>query len=207
MRITTKIVFDIDGNVLEHEFYEYDGPLALADRAAQSQASQAAKTAGGTAAQYGSDASSIGSQLVPFLTREMTNPQGMSQQDLGAQLTAGMAGSGGANSGITGQANLQVARTGNTGGFQAALDNAARMRQQTSAKTSEGIAADNAQLKQKQQQQGAAGLQGLYGTDVGAQFKGLDAQNADIDAEIKAGQSGWLQNGLDIANTVLGKRK
>lgn len=28
MRVTTKIVFDADGNVLEHEFYEYTGPVA-----------------------------------------------------------------------------------------------------------------------------------------------------------------------------------
>lgn len=28
MRVTTKIVFDAAGNVLEHEWYEYDGPVA-----------------------------------------------------------------------------------------------------------------------------------------------------------------------------------
>ena len=30
MFITTKIVFDCDGKILEHERYEYDGPVDLA---------------------------------------------------------------------------------------------------------------------------------------------------------------------------------
>lgn len=45
MRITTKIVVSmLTGEILEHEYFDYDGPLALCDRAAQA----AAKSAAGT---------------------------------------------------------------------------------------------------------------------------------------------------------------
>jgi len=203
MKIYTRLVIDIEtGERLEEESFEYSGPLALCDRAAQSQASQAAQTAQNTAAGYGANAATIGSQLVPFLSRELTNPQGYSQQDIGAMLTNAMASSGGANAGITGQANLQAARTRNAGGFATALDEAARQRSRALAGASEGIAAQNANLKQEQQQHAANALQGLYGVDTGAQLKGMDIQNQDINTEIQAGKSGWLQNTLDILNTI-----
>jgi hypothetical protein len=205
VKIYTKIVFDIEtGKRLEEEFFEYEGPLALCDRAAQSQASQAAKTAGNVAAGYGGDASSIAGNLVPFLTQQMEHPQGYSQQDLGAMLTNAMGSAGGATAGLTGQAQLQAARTRNTSGFASALDEAARQRGKALSSTSAGIATQNADLKQRQQQQAANELQGLYGVDTGAQLKGMDIQNQDINSEIQAGKSGWLQNTLDILNTLSG---
>lgn len=205
MKIYTKIVFDIEtGKRLEEEFFEYDGPLALCDRAAQSQASQAEKTAGSTASQYGSAASGINSTLTPFLTRELTNPQGFTQGDLTQMLNYAEAGAGGANSGITGQANLEAARTRNASGFSSALDDAARQRSKALASTSEGIGAENAQLKQQQQQSAAKQLQGLYGTDTSAMLDSMGLQNQDINTEIKAGQSGWFQNLNQMLQTIEG---
>ena len=73
----------------------------------------------------GSQASTISSTLLPFLTRQLTNPQGYTQQQTGAMLDAAEAGTGGATAGLTTEANLAAARNRNSG-FSGALDQAAR---------------------------------------------------------------------------------
>jgi hypothetical protein len=169
-------------------------------RAAQANANAAANTAAGNAAQAGSQAAGNYASLNPFYTSEMNNPTGYSQQDLTSQLSSAEAGAGGATAGLTGAADLTAARTRNSGGFGTALDNAARTRQQALAQSSEGIAANNAQLKQTQQQAGAAGLAGLYGENLGQQNNMDKNQQAEQNISLQAGQQGWLQNGLAVAN-------
>lgn len=171
-------------------------------RAAQSQASNLQNTDASNAAQNNALASGVNSTLNPFLQRELASPQGFSQQDQTAQLAAAAAGAGGATSGVTGQANLAAARTRNAAGFSGALDDAARSRQQALAGQSEGIAAKNADLKQTQQQAAAAGLTGLYNTDSSAALKALGLQDSAINTEVTAGQSGWLQNAMNVAKTA-----
>lgn len=205
MKIATKLVIKIaTGEELWREEYEYSGPLALCDRAAQSAASQAANVAGTTAGQYGAQAGSIGANLVPTLTRQMTNPQGYSQRDIGAQLTNALAGAGGATSGLSGAAGKMAGTTRNPMGFSSALDSAARSRDKAAAQTSEGVAAKNADVKLQQQQQAESGLAGLYGTDVNAQIGAQRNQTADINAETEAGKSGWLQNITSGLGTLSG---
>src|ERR1700744_2317251 len=167
-------------------------------RGAQSQANNAVQNAQNTATDLGSNAAGIGSQLTPFLTQEMEHPAGFSQQDLSAQTGAAWAGPEGANAGIVGQANQEAATTHNAGGFQAVLDDAARQRTKAAAGASEGIAANNANLKQTQQQEGAEGLQKLYGTDTSGMLDAMGQQSRDIDAETQAGQSGWLQQAMVV---------
>ena len=191
-----------------------EGPLRLAFvvtgnevahlRSAQNQAGAAATTAADTGSQLGQEAQGIGSTLTPFLTEELQHPQGYSQQDTSAMLAAGMGGAGGATSGVTGQANLEAARSGNAGGFQAALDDAARSRSKASAGSAEGIAADNAQLKTQQQQDAAKGLQGMYGTDTSGMLSSMGQEAPDINAEVNAGKSGWLQNLTGLMSTING---
>lgn len=176
-------------------------------RAAQSQATNLAGTAGTDAAQASSSAAGVNSTLNPFLQSELTHPQGFTPGQTTSMLSASQGGAGGATSGLTGQANLQTARTRNAGGFGTALDAAARSRQQASATGSEGIAADNAQLQQKQQQTAAGALQGLYGTDSSNALKSLGLQNDAIGTEVGAGKSGWLQNATDILGTLSGAGK
>jgi hypothetical protein len=165
-------------------------------RDAQSQASQAQSAAGTAAGNYGAQAGTIGAQLLPFETRQLTNPQGMSQRDIGSQLTAGLAGSGGATSGLTGAAGAEGMRTRNPMGFSAALDSAARSQDKAAAGVSEGVAANNANVKLGQQDTAQKTLAGLYGTDVSGQLGAQRNQTGDIDAEVDAGKSGWLQNAL-----------
>lgn len=173
-------------------------------RQQQAQANQTFGTASGNAAQYGNDASSIGGTLTPFLTQRMLNPQGYSQGDMGAMLANAMGGAGGATSGITGQANLEAGRSRNDAGFSTALDDAARQRTAASAQASEGVAANNANVKQDQSNSAAKMLSGLYGTDVGAQDSSLNTANNATQTGIQAGQSGWLQNVTGVLGALGG---
>lgn len=207
MKIHTKTVWDMETlAIVEDIFHEIpdDSPVALCDRSAQAAANTAAGTAGNTAAGLNASAGAIGGTLNPFLTNETLHPQGYSQQDLTSQLAASEAGAGGAAGGLTGEAQLQAARTRNSSGFTGALDEASRQREKAAASTSEGIAANDADVKLKQQQEGAQGLQGLYGTDQDAALKSMGIQTGDINAGVEAGKSGWLQNATGVISALNG---
>lgn len=176
-------------------------------RAAVTQANNLQQTDATSAAQSNASAAGVNSTLNPFLTSELLHPQGYSQQDKTSMLSAAQGGAGGATAGLTGQAALEAARTRNGGGFATALDAAARSRQQATAGASEGIAAQDANLKNSQQQSAASGLQGLFGTDSGNALKALGLQDQAIGTETDAGKSGWLQNATGILNAVSGAGK
>lgn len=165
-------------------------------------AQNAASTASNTAAGYGAQASTIGSQLVPFESRQLQNPSGMSQQDIGQQLTAGLAGAGGATSGLAGAASKDAATSRNPMGFSSALDSAARSRDAAAAHTSEGIAANNANVKLDQQNQAGKTLSGLYGMNANAQNEAARNVTGDINAQSQANNTGWLQNFTGILNSI-----
>lgn len=173
-------------------------------RNAVNQAKSAEGAATGTAATLGGEAQGIGANLTPFLTSELEHPQGFSQADTSAMLAASQGGAGGANSGLVGEANKMAATSRNAGGFQAALDDAARQRTKAAAQGSEGIASANAGLKQEQQQDAARGLQGMYGTDTSGMLNAMGQEHEDINSEVGAGQSGWLQNTLGIIKALKG---
>jgi hypothetical protein len=161
-------------------------------------------TATGNAAQYGGDASAIGGKLTPFLTQRLINPEGYSQGDMGAMIANAFGSAGGATSGITGQANLEAGRSRNDAGFSSALDAAARDRTQAAAQASEGVASNNANLKQDQSNNAAKMLAGLYGTDVGAQGDALNTANSATATGIEGGKSGWMQNLTGILAAING---
>lgn len=207
MKITTKITWDmLTGKVLEHEFYEYDGPVALCDRKLQQQATNNANTAGVTAAGYGSTAAAEGATVNPMLTQEAKASHLFNPNQINELLTSAGAGTGAAEGAAEGEANLEAARTRNAGGFTKALDEAARNRMKTAAGTSEGIAAQDVMGAKQLNQEGITGLEGLYGTNVGAQLKAMGQQNEDIDTAIKAGQSGWMQNTMGMINALKGTK-
>jgi hypothetical protein len=191
-------------------------PIPRNDRAAQAQTANiskagqnAATNATTTAGGYGSSAAGIGGTLIPTLTKEATNPQGFNPTDVNNMTVASEQSAGGANSGITGQAALQTARSRNAGGFSGALDAAARIKGQQLSSASLGIQDQNAQLKQSQQQEGIKGLSNMYGTDVSAQLKGMGLTPEDLNAStnaensnVNAGQHGWLQQGEGVLDTM-----
>jgi hypothetical protein len=171
-------------------------------RSAMNQAKNAETTAAQTGAQLGAEAQGIGSNLTPFLTSELEHPQGYSQADTSSMLAAGLGGAGGAASGLTGVANKEAATSRNAGGFQSALADAARQRMKGAAGASEGLAATNANLKQTQQQDAARGLQGMYGTDTSGMLNATGQEAQDINAEVNASKTGWLQNAEGLVNTA-----
>lgn len=171
-------------------------------RSAASQASSAYNQANNTANTLGGEAQGIGANLTPFLTAEMLHPQGMGQSGLSAETSAALGGAGGATSGITGQAAQRAGVSHNAGGFQAALDEAARQRTKAAAGASEGVAAQNEQLKERQQQAGAQGLANMYGVDTSGMLQSQGQEANDINAEVNANNSGWLQNSMGLINTM-----
>src|SRR5258707_5730721 len=90
----------------------------------------AADTAANTAAGLGNEATSIGSMLVPELTREATNPTGFNPNDLNAMLVGGAQGAGGAAGSLAGEAGLRAARSRNNGAFSGILGEIARSKTQ-----------------------------------------------------------------------------
>ena len=173
-------------------------------RAAQAQANQAEENAGSTAAGYGMQGADISSTLTPFLTRELNNPQGISQQDQTAALSASQAGAGGVAGGLATKANERAAATGNASGVGASMDDIAREREKAAAGASSNLANENTQTKLKQQQQGAEGLGSLYGKDVSAQLGAMGVQNNAIGQEVNAGSHGWFQNMTNLIAAIRG---
>lgn len=174
-----------------------------------SQAQNAYNQAYNTAGMLGSEAQGIGANLTPFLTQEMLHPQGYGQQGLSAMTAAAEGGAGGATAGLTGQAMQRAAASRNAGGYQAALDAAARQRTSAAAGASEGIAAQNANLQQEQQQQGARDLAGLYGTDTSGMLNAMGQESRDIEAETEASKAGpgWLSTAEGLTGLGLGLGK
>lgn len=173
-------------------------------RSAVSQATNAANTASATGADYGSRASADNAQLFPFLTRELNKPQGYTQAQKGAMLGAAAGGAGGATAGLTTEANLASARNRNSGSFSGALDEAARQQGKNMANISEGIAANDANLQQTNQQNAAKGLSSLYGMNSEAQMKAMGLVPEDIQAEVAGNKTGWFQNFNELLQTLQG---
>jgi len=171
-------------------------------RSAVGQAGNAYKQATSTADQLGAEGQGIAGNLTPFLTSEMLHPEGLGQKGIAAEEGAALGGAGGAASGFVGQAAQRAAASRNPAAFQASLAEAARSRDQAAAGASEGIAAQDENLKQQQMQQGAEGLQRLYGTDTSGMLNAMGQENEDINAEVNAGKSGWLQNTMGILSQL-----
>lgn len=171
-------------------------------RSAVGQAGSAYGQAKDTAAELGGEGQAIGANLTPFLTSEMLHPQGLGQEGIGAETGAALGGAGGAASGLMGAANERAAVSRNAGGFGANLDQIARERMKAAGTASEGIQAQNEQMKEGQRQAGAAGLGKMYGIDTSGMLESQGQEANDINAEVGANKTGWLQNTMDIIKTL-----
>lgn len=207
MIVKTKVVMQMTNVIGEYipvleESYNYEGPLALCDRNLQKQATTNSNTAGAAAGGYGASAASDSAEVTPFLNQELKAKHSLDPNQINELLTSAGAGTGGATGSIVGQADLEAARTRNASGFTKTLDEAARDKAKAAAGMSEGVAAQDVMGAKQLNQEGAAGLQGLYGTNVNAQLKAMGQQNEDEDTALKAGQQGWLQNATSVADTM-----
>src|SRR5277367_599359 len=165
----------------------------------------AVNSANTTANNYGSGATSIGSTLVPFEQKQLTNPSGINPTDINNMLVAGEQGAGGANAGITGQANLEAARTHNTGALSGVLDQASRNKTQQLSQNALGVQNENTRVKLGQQSEAAKDLGGLYGTDVNAQLKAEGLVPEDINAWTTANNSSFGGQFMNNLGGTLGK--
>ena len=157
-----------------------------------------------TSGMLGSEAQGIGSNLTPFLTSEMLHPEGLGQEGIGAETGAALGGAGGAMSGFSGGAAQRAAASRNAGGYGAALADAARERMKAAAGASEGIQAQNENLKQQQRQEGAADLGNLYGTDTSGMLNAMNQQRGDIQTELQASEApeGWMSTANNLMGTI-----
>lgn len=180
------------------------------DRAAQSAAAGAAKTAGGVAATEQGQANALGAQLTPFYRSEMNAQHLYNPQQMQELLNAAAAPLAGSAATTAGQAASEAARTRNTSGYSAALDQAARERQSALGQAGAGVAAQDVMGAKQLNQEGAKGMAGLYGVDTDAMLKAMGIQNQDIQTQIEAGKSGWFQNlmqGINAATGFVGAMK
>ena len=162
--------------------------------AMQNQANQAGTVAG----QFGSQAGTEGAALNPFFTQEMKAQHGLTPGQQNEMLTASEAGAGGALGGLGAGIQNNAARTGNATGVGKTLDEMARDRSKAAAGASEGIAAQDVMGAKQMNQQGAAGMQGLYGTNVSGQLNAMKQQGQDISAAANMTASPFA----DLANVA-----
>ena len=158
------------------------------------------KAAQGAAGQYGTNAATEGAQLNPFFTQEMNaqhlyNPN---QQD--EMLTAAESGAGAATGAEQSALINNATRTGNATSVTKSLDEMARDKAKAAAGASEGIAAQDVMGAKALNQQGAAGMQGLYGVNTGAQLNAMKQANADVQTQQEL-NPGWLKGVEGIVNT------
>jgi hypothetical protein len=125
-------------------------------------------TALGLEGLYGQNAANINSTLTPELTAEAVNPQGYTPTQMASQTTAAEQTAGGSNAGATGGALLRAVRTRNAGAVAPAVGASNRAAGEELSQVNSGIQTRNADLQQRQRQQGLSGLESLYGTNVGA---------------------------------------
>ena len=130
------------------------------------QAEAGMTTAQDNANTYGANAGSLFSTLSPDLQAQAANPQGYNPADVAKMTTAAAQTAGGSNAGAVGSAGLRAARTRNAGGGDAAIAESARDAGETLSKGVLGVQINNAQLKQRQQQEALGEMGGLYGTNV-----------------------------------------
>ena len=157
-----------------------------------------ANQAGTVAGQFGSQAGTAAAQLNPFLTQEMKETHGLDPNQQNEMLTAYEAGAGGALGGLGAGIQNNAARTGNATGVGKTLDEMARDRSKAAASSSEGIAASDVMGAKQEQQQGAAGMAGLYGTNVSGQLNAMRQQGSDLSAAANMTSSPFA----DLANVA-----
>lgn len=128
-------------------------------------------------------ASGISSKLVPQLESQASNPQGYTPQQLAYMNTASQQSLGGSTAGVTGQANLEAARTRNAGGMQGAVGSGSRTAEKQLSQNAVGIQSQQANEQQQQRQQAQQALQQLYGMDESTALGYLNSSNSALGTE------------------------
>ena len=157
------------------------------------------------ASRMGSAAATQGAQLNNLFTQEINAKHSLDPNQQNELLTNALSGAGGAFGGAEGLMNANAARTGNATTLTKSLDEMARDKAKSAAGASEGIAGQDIMGAKQLNQQGAQGLQGLYGTNTQGQLEAMKNAQADIQGEMAA-NPGWLKSTLgtvaDLSNAA-----
>jgi hypothetical protein len=129
------------------------------------------------------------STLKPFYQNEMTNPQGMGATTMAQMLTQSGQGVAGAAGAAKKTAMDMGARTGNTSAISSLVGGADKTGMQMQGDAANKIAVQNTQMKQQQQQQGAAGISDLMSGDVSHADAFENTANDAIKTRIQAQQA------------------
>ena len=162
MRIYKLITLDIEsGRVIEADWYEYDGPVAAArgEDAKAWNKSQTAKSQAGLSAAGGYGGAAAAADPTSQYKAMYANP--MSTEEKAGRLST----VGGAYDAMGEKANERMARTGNSADYGAILDELARGKGRAMGQTAGELGGEEYSRKME----ALKGLQGTYGTDVGAQ--------------------------------------
>lgn len=205
MRITTRLVLDWDGNVLEHEWSEYDGPVALAKGGGANAAAQNLQktTMNNANAMFNTGMNLQNSELIPFATAEMTNPTGLGAQTMSQMQTLGGETAGGVTGAATKTAMDEAARTGNFGAIPSIIQGTAKQAGATQSTNALDTAIKNREVQLQQSQQGAGLLGGISSGDIsgstGMYGESSNGINDMINAE-KLMQASTMQDIGEAAN-------
>lgn len=166
-------------------------------RGANKQATQLFNQSQGVANTAQQNGQQLYSQLFPTLSAEATDPKGYAPEDLAAINTATQQSVGGSTAGAVGQGDLVAARTRNSGGFQPSIDEALRTGGRDLSQKALTVQGANADLKEKQRQEGISGLEDLHSQQanelLGSMGIGVSATNAKT-----ASSPGYFQNLLQL---------
>lgn len=138
----------------------------------------------------------------PIYQQMAQRPQGYTPQQMADQTTASLQSLGGANAAVAGEGALAAARTNNGGGYQAAIDDAARQSGAQQSQNVLGIQNQSDMLQRQQQQEGLQGLSNEYGT---AGSLGLGYLNAANNAKPTFWQNLGSQAASDALDLITGK--
>lgn len=181
-----------------------------------STAQGAATTGQNLANQYSGAASSIGSNLVPTLTAQASNPQGMNPLDIARTDTASMQSAGGSQGAAVGSGLLKAARTRNAGGADAAIADSSRSAGERLSNDTLQTRLKNASLKSGERDSALKGLGSLYGENVTGGNQALGQVASNVNADTNAENASWdwskdlfapvLGDATQIATARLGHR-
>lgn len=124
--------------------------------------------------------------VFPFLSNELTNPEGFGQTTVDKMLTQGGQAVSGATGAAKEAATLNASRTGNTAAVPGIIDATARNAMKQQSNNALDVNIKDAMLKEQQRQDAAKGISSLYGEDVGSALKAMGLQNESLNAGTNA---------------------
>lgn len=160
-------------------------------------------TANALTNQLTGNAANIYGGLEPTLQAEAAHPQGYTPQQKALMNTAAQQSAGGSAAGAIGAGKLYSARTKNAGGAKAAIGEGVRNAGRNLSDTALETELQNANLQQKQQQEGLGGLEHLYGTELSGGENALGLSNQALGVANNAKPSFWQQMATEAGKNLV----